>query len=111
MIAVSGFEPNRYVPPWSNGPAVTFLDDCTAVSDYWVINVPAPPPETKRMWDLRAWQARYEAVGRSRELARGELPEPVMRQPARVAMPPRRVHELRCMTRKNRISLLEMVKR
>lgn len=52
----------------------------------------------------------YEAIGESRELARGQLPAPIVRQRVAVARDPRRVHLLRCMTRRPRLSLLERVR-
>lgn len=60
--------------------------------------------------DFRTSQIHYEAIGESRELARGQLPAPVMRQRVAVARDPRRVHLLRCMTRRPRLSLLERVR-
>lgn len=74
----------------------------------FTITVPASDP--RPTFPFEAWAIHYEAIGASRELARGQLPALVVRQRVAVARDPRRVHLLRCMTRRPRLSLLERVR-
>lgn len=73
----------------------------------WIHLPQVAPPEqrVKRFW------AHYDAVGASREMSRGPLPEPIVQKLYLAKPSPRRVHEMRCMTRRPRLSLLERVRK
>jgi hypothetical protein len=75
----------------------------------WGMAVPGDA-EFQPARDLRKSLEHYEAIGESRDLARGQLPTALVRERVAVARDPRRVHLLRCMTRRPRLSLLERVR-
>lgn len=66
--------------------------------------------ESRRARDLRRAMEHYDAIGASRALMLADPIPPVVRQRVAVARDPRRVHLLRCMTRRPRLSLLERVR-
>jgi hypothetical protein len=80
-----------------------------------VLDIFLPPTDLLADFDYRMRLARehYDAVREYRRRSRTSWPVPQQdpRPAVRLRQAPRRVHELRCMTRKNRISLLQMVRR
>lgn len=85
----------------------TGLLDCGDVhaSIYYTCSV-EPVPER----DLRKALEHYAAIGASRALMVREPPLPVVRHRIAPVESPLRVHLLRCMTRRPRLSLLERVR-
>lgn len=66
--------------------------------------------ESAKARDIRMALAHYEAIGASRALMVREPPPPVVRHRIATVESPLRVHLLRCMTRRPRLSLLERVR-
>ena len=60
--------------------------------------------------DNEAARNHYEAIGRSRQLARGELPEPFVSPPTIARGNPLHAHLARCPARRPRLSLLQRVR-
>jgi hypothetical protein len=75
-----------------------------------IVSVSDPTPAFFEFLELSKEARRYEAERLARDLAVAPLPDPIICAPDVPRTSPRRVHELRCMARRPRLSLREMVK-
>lgn len=101
-----------YVDPWQYPQTRCGCPNCGDVhARVYTFSVePVPERESAKARDLRVALAHYEAIGASRALMVREPPPPVVRHRVAIVESPLRVHLLRCMTRRPRLSLLERVR-